>query len=293
MMPASSNSLTVRYTVEIEILSSTATQRRYNSSTSGWSAASASTRAMTRRCSVMRMPVAAQRASIPEALSAGVDFSAVMCLALGNSASTANLERFQAKWKPVRVCATARGSRQVAAHQKGVQLFPAGLPVIALAAPGDGKSRPFVQPARRLIIFLDLQEHGAHAAAGEMAEMGQQEVAGQAAPAVARSDRDGKYFGLVRRHARYRKADDFASRLEPVHQRVALGQHDLEFAFAPAAVKRRAMQLRQTRRVAQGRGLDHRRAAAPQFGQPRHHGGPGCEAFCSASFGSLASGARR
>src|SRR6266436_1163042 len=45
MMPASSNSFTVRYTVEIEILSSTATQRRYNSSTSGWSSASASTRA--------------------------------------------------------------------------------------------------------------------------------------------------------------------------------------------------------------------------------------------------------
>src|SRR6202045_3511368 len=103
MIPASSNSLTVRYTVEIEILSSTATQRRYESSTSGWWAASASTRAMTRRCSVMRMPVAAQRASIPEALSAGVDFSAVMCFALGNSASSTNLERFQAKWKPVRV----------------------------------------------------------------------------------------------------------------------------------------------------------------------------------------------
>src|SRR5438046_2072474 len=48
-MPASSNSFTVRYTVEIEILSSTATQRRYNSSTSGWSAASASTSATPSR----------------------------------------------------------------------------------------------------------------------------------------------------------------------------------------------------------------------------------------------------
>src|SRR5437764_10117757 len=85
-MPASSNSFTVRYTVEIEILSSTATQRRYNSSTSGWSAASASTRAMTRRCSVIRMPVAAQRPSIPVALSAGVDLSAVIGLALPHSA---------------------------------------------------------------------------------------------------------------------------------------------------------------------------------------------------------------
>src|ERR1700759_3778962 len=123
MMPASSNNLTVRYTVEIDILSSTATQRRYNSSTSGWSAASASTRAITRRCSVMRMPVAAQRASIPVALSAEVDFRAVM--------GPGSLQQ---------ACsATGRKLRQVAAHQKRVQLSPAGLLVIAFAPAGDTK----------------------------------------------------------------------------------------------------------------------------------------------------------
>src|SRR6202049_2557770 len=129
---------------------------------------------MTRRCSVMRMPAAAQRDSIPVALSAGVDFSAVMGVA----------------WNNERCCATARALRQVAAHQKRVQLFPARLPVIAFAAPGDAKSGPLVKPPRRLIIFLDLEKHGAHAAAGEMAEMGQQQVAGQAAPAMARPDGD-------------------------------------------------------------------------------------------------------
>src|ERR1700688_1166862 len=206
-MPASSNSLTVRYTVEIEILSSTATQRRYNSSTSGWSTASASTRAMTRRCSVMRMPVAAQRASIPVALSAGVDFSAVMGSALGNGAWV----RQSPPWGPpglygcqrlgqdlmrhlfvrsfdptqtgphlfssrsVPPCATAGASRQVAAHHQGVQLFPIRLPVVAFAASDDGKSGPFVQPARRLIIFFDLEEYAAHAAAGEVAEMGHEQ----------------------------------------------------------------------------------------------------------------------
>src|ERR1700731_838917 len=154
MIPASSNSLTVRYTVEIEILSSTATQRRYNSSTSGWSAASASTRAMTRRCSVMRMPVAAQRASIPVALSAGVDFRAVM----GFSPSAKTLS------------ATAGASGQVAAHQQGFQLFPVRLPVIALAASGDTKSGPLVEPSRRLIVFLDLEEYGTHATARKMTE---------------------------------------------------------------------------------------------------------------------------
>jgi hypothetical protein len=33
---------------------------------------------MTRRCSVMRMPVAAQRASMPVAFGAGDDFNTVM-----------------------------------------------------------------------------------------------------------------------------------------------------------------------------------------------------------------------
>src|ERR1700736_4957031 len=193
MMPASSNSFTVRYTVEIEILSSTATQRRYNSSTSGWSTASASTRAITRRCSVMRMPVAAQRASIPVALSAGGDFRAVMGFAWNNECC----------------CATTRALRQVAAHQKRIQLLPVGLPVIAFAAPGDGKSGPLVQLPRRLIIFLDFEEYGAHPVAGEMAEMGQQQVAGQAAPAMARRHGDRQDFGLVRRHPRHRKADCF------------------------------------------------------------------------------------
>ena len=34
-----------------------------------------------------------------------------------------------------------------------------------------------------------------------------------------------------------------------MRQRVAFGEHALEFAFAPAAMKRGAMQLRQARRV--------------------------------------------
>src|ERR1700680_219859 len=247
MMPASSNSLTVRYTVEIEILSSTATQRRYSSSTSGWSAASASTRAMTRRCSVMRIPVAAQRASMPVALSAGGDFNTVMDFSPSAKTLSATDGRLQ----------------QVAAHQKCVQLFPAGLPVIALAPSGDAKSRSFVQPPRRLIILLDLEKYRAHAAAGKMAKMCQQQVAGQATPAMAGGHRDRKYFGLVRRHARHREPDDLPPQPEPVNQRVALGQHALEFAFAPAAVKRRSVKLGEFRRIAQRRGLDRRRAATP------------------------------
>src|SRR6266699_2762001 len=181
MMPASSNSFTVRYTVEIDILSSTA----------------------TRRCSVMRIPVAAQRASMPVALSAGVDFSAVMGLAFSEAC-----------------CATAGALRQVAAHQKCVQLFPARLPVIAFAAPGDGKSGPLVKPPRRLIIFLDLEEHAAHAAAGEMAKMRQQQVARQATAAMTGISGDREDFRLVRRHARSRKAYCFPPHPQAAQRRV-------------------------------------------------------------------------
>src|ERR1700688_2284517 len=120
-------------------------------------------------------------------------------------------------------CATARASRQVAAHHQGVQLLPVRLPVVAFAAPDNGKSGPLVEPPRRLIVFLDLEEYTAHAAAGEVAEMGQEQVAGETAAAVARGECDREYFGLVRRHPRHREPPDLAADSQTVHQRVALG----------------------------------------------------------------------
>src|SRR5262245_11528225 len=111
--------------------------------------ASASTRAMTRRCSVMRIPVAAQRASIPEGFGAGCDFNVVM------DAVFASLHILQ----------------QVAAHQKCIQLFPVTLPVVTLAPAHDSKSATLVKPSRRLIVLLDLEEDRAYAAACKMAEM--------------------------------------------------------------------------------------------------------------------------
>src|SRR6478672_11033900 len=157
---------------------------------------------MTRRCSVMRIPVAAQRASMPVALSAGVDFSAVIWLAFNEAC-----------------CATAGASRQVAAHQNCVQLFPVRLPVIAFAAPGDGKSGPLVQLPCRLIIFLDLEEYGTNPVAGEMAKMRQQQITRQATAAMAGINRDREYFRLVRRDARDREADCFPPHPQAVHHR--------------------------------------------------------------------------
>src|SRR3954453_4253917 len=135
---------------------------------------------MTRRCSVMRMPVAAQRDSMPEAFDAGEEcsdegFSAVM----------------GGPWKRRRWFATIFSLGQVAPHQKRIQLFPAaGLLVVPLAATNHAESGPFIEPSRRRVIFLDLKKNSADAAPGEMAEMGEQQIARQAAAAVGRIDGD-------------------------------------------------------------------------------------------------------
>src|ERR1700750_503038 len=115
---------------------------------------------MTRRCSVMRMPVAAQRASIPVGFGADEDFNAVMDSCLAGTPS-----------------ATRRILRQVAAHQKCIRSFAAGLSIVAFAASDDGKSRTFVEPPRRLIVFFDLEKDAAHAASRQMTKMCQQQVA--------------------------------------------------------------------------------------------------------------------
>ena len=119
---------------------------------------------------------------------------------------------------------------------------PPGCLIIAFAAPDDAKSGPFIEPPRRLIVFLDFEEDGAHAAAGEMAEMGQQQVARQAAAAMAGIDRDRQYFGFVRRHARDRKADHLAPLPQAMHQRVA-------FASAWSRIRLRPSRDETTRRA--------------------------------------------
>src|SRR5258708_4543212 len=134
----------------------------------------------------MRMPVAAQRASIPVFLCAGGILTVVM------GSRPWGLEA----WVAEQGCsATTRRLRQVAPHQKRVQMFPAGLLVITFAAADDAESGPFIQPSRRLIVFFHFQKDGADAAAGKVAEMGQEQVARQAAPALIGIDRDRENFG--------------------------------------------------------------------------------------------------
>ena len=67
--------------------------------------------------------------------------------------------------------------------------------------------------------------------------MREQEIARQTTPAIIGVDGNRQDFGFVRRHSRHCKADRLSSQAQAVNQRVALGQHALEFAFAPAAME--------------------------------------------------------
>src|SRR5262249_27997526 len=155
------------------------------------------------------IPVAAQRASMPEVFCADGDFNVVMiCLGEAIFASLSIL-------------------RQVAAHQKRIQLFPTTLLVVTLATADDRKSGAFVKTSRRLIVLLDLEKDRAHATACEMAEMGEQEIARQAAAAIAVVDRDREDLRFVRRHPRHREADRPSPHAQAMNERVALGEHAL------------------------------------------------------------------
>src|SRR4051794_30245473 len=135
---------------------------------------------MTRRCSVIRMPVAAQRASIPEELSAGVVFKEVIISRLTDALS-----------------ATRRSLRQVPPHQKRIQLFPSGLNVIALPAAHGRKSGAFIESAGRLIVFLDFEKHGPDSTACQMPEMGQQQITRKASAALIWVKSDRQNLGFV------------------------------------------------------------------------------------------------
>src|SRR5262249_12425355 len=159
---------------------------------------------------------------------------------------------------------------QVAAHQKRVQLFPT-LPVIALAAPDHGEPGALIESKRRPVVLLDLEEDSTRASACEMAKMNEEQIARQTLAAMAGIDRDREDLGFVSADSRYCETDDLSPKPEAMHQGVAFGEHALEFAFAPAAVKRSSVQLRQSLCVTDGSGFDYRRAATKQRGQPGHH----------------------
>src|SRR5579871_2623165 len=182
---------------------------------------------MTRRCSVMRMPVAAQRASISPWGVEGTDFRA----AIGMPSASAGFR-------------TSRGSGQVTLHDQRAQKLARRLAIILLAAADDLKSGPLVKPDRGEVILLDLEKDRADAVAGKMTEMNLQQLPRQPAAAPGAFDRNGQDLGFVGGEPRNDEADGLVAGTQTVRQRVALGEQLIEFGLAPAAIERSAMQLR-------------------------------------------------
>ena len=186
---------------------------------------------------------------MPVALSAGVGFQC------GHDRRA--LEATGACLPPSRIL------RQVAPHQKRVQLFPAGLLVIAFAAADDGKSGPFIEPPRRLSCFPPLREI-------PCARRGRQDGR-DASAADCATGRVPRWLASTAIDSISASSAAMRDTAKPMTLRPSLRRCTsvlrslsmrLEFAFAPAAVKRRAVQLRQPCGIALRRGFDHRRAAA-------------------------------
>src|SRR5262249_30024343 len=115
-----------------------------------------------------------------------------------------------------------------------------------------------------------------------------QQIAGEAFAALGRIDRDREDFGLVGCHPRDGKTDDLSSKPQAMRERVALGEHAFEFAFAPAAMEGGGVKLCKLRRIAEAGGFDDRLAAAKELGEPGH-----ADAEEPTPCDGLASGARR
>src|ERR1700754_3454228 len=133
--------------------------------------------------------------------------------------------------------ATGLSLRQVSLHHHGVQLFPAGILVIAFGAADDAKSSPVIEGACGTVIFFDFEEYLFQAVPCQMPEVCSQQLPRIAAPALMRRNGNEKNFGLVYSGARHEEAQDRAPLPQPVCEGVALDQHLLEFVSIPTTVK--------------------------------------------------------
>src|SRR6185437_13303883 len=139
----------------MEICGSTACARRCSSSTSGWSWASESTRAMTRRCSVMRMPFSTQSVSMR---------------------SDKRGSRVLVRDK----IGLSGGRVKVETHHQGVHDPLGAAVVVGLAQAGLAESEAVVECDGRIVVDRDLKEDlgGAERAGGR--QRGGQQGAGHA-----------------------------------------------------------------------------------------------------------------
>src|SRR5574341_2503332 len=129
--------------------SSTAAQRRKSSSTSGWSSAAASTRAITRRCSVMRMPLAVHRFSMFLGFGAFTTLLRPIEISrLGGRDPSGPGDR-----EPV---IELIWSHEVAAKDQGGSTACGG--IVALAAANLSEPGALIEPPRRHVALLDFEK---------------------------------------------------------------------------------------------------------------------------------------
>src|SRR5665213_1866164 len=136
---------------------------------------------MVRRCSVIRMPLAAQSASILRFSGAFFPTVATMSLPL----------------PPYSITQTRHNSDQVSAqHQRGSGVAP-GARVIIGAAGYFMKTGAVIKADSRRVMFIDFQKYGARAQTGEPPHMQIEQAARQPASAPRIGDRDREDFRLV------------------------------------------------------------------------------------------------
>src|SRR5665213_1538136 len=141
---------------------------------------------MVRRCSVIRMPLAAQSASI--LLFSGAFFPTV---------ATMSLPLPPYSITQTGVTQTRHNSDQVSAqHQRGGGLAP-GARVIIGAAGYFMKTGAVIKADGRRVMFVDFQKYGARAQAGEPPHMQIEQAVRQPASAPRLGDRDREDFRLV------------------------------------------------------------------------------------------------
>src|SRR5579862_3118388 len=191
----------------MEMCGSTAWARRCSSSTSGWSWASDSTRAITRRCSVMRMPFSIQSFSMR---------------------SDTGLSRIPSK------IGLSGGDVKVEAHDQGVHISFRAAVVVGLAQARPRETQALVEADGGGIVDSDFQESLDGAEVAGHGQGGGHQRAGHAPAAGGPGDPQGQHLHLAGGDA----AEDDARRLsvivqgEEAEDALAI-QQVLEFVVAP------------------------------------------------------------
>src|ERR1700674_5426158 len=212
------------------ILSSNSAHRRLSSSTSGWSAEEASTRAMIRRCSVIRIPLATHWASMP------LCFSTVT----GFSVDATSYERGQ---NP----SIATSDQIAAQHQRR---GGAGAALVVSLAPADlVEPGPGIEMTGRGVALVDLEQKPPHTIGREPAHMHVEQAPGGATPTRRCNDSNRQNLGFIGGAAGYDEADEPAPGHGSMRCDAAVGQQSLELLGAPAAAKRLSVQDRELRRI--------------------------------------------